>query len=395
MLMAGGVSSRTVLPRTPPNESNLMMAGRPSSCSYVAFASSRVLSTGSIVGQAVGVAAALCNKHATTPRDVAKHHAQECQQMILRQDGHIPGVVNEDQNDLARRAVVMASSQWRLEFPNAENDRELKLPHAQLFPVSSNRIERVELQLESQLDRAVELRLGLRPAAHVWDFRAAQDIALARATVPAHHRGWLAFNLIAKVEPEKLYYVYTSAQPGISWKVFKDGDGQPNRCPVGTTAANLRGGKTWRAMTGGQSLALRLAPESKPYTATNIISGTNRPDKWTNIWISDPQASLPQWVELRWSSTQHFNTVQLTFDTDQNRRVTLPLFRYPDCVKDYRLEYQARAGWKTLAEVKDNYVRRRIHRFDIVHSESVRLIVLATNGAPSARVYEVRIYRED
>ncbi len=43
---------------------NLMMAGRPISCSYVAFASSRVLSTGSIVGQAVGVAASLCKNTA-------------------------------------------------------------------------------------------------------------------------------------------------------------------------------------------------------------------------------------------------------------------------------------------------------------------------------------------
>ncbi|MCA9444571.1 MAG: FAD-dependent oxidoreductase, partial [Candidatus Omnitrophica bacterium] len=42
---------------------NLLMAGRPISCSYVAFSSTRVLCTGSVVGQAVGAAAALCIKH--------------------------------------------------------------------------------------------------------------------------------------------------------------------------------------------------------------------------------------------------------------------------------------------------------------------------------------------
>ncbi|MBL8850632.1 MAG: FAD-dependent oxidoreductase, partial [Planctomycetaceae bacterium] len=44
------------------NIENLLMAGRPISTSYVAFSSSRVLRTGAIVGQAVGVAAALCKQ---------------------------------------------------------------------------------------------------------------------------------------------------------------------------------------------------------------------------------------------------------------------------------------------------------------------------------------------
>jgi hypothetical protein len=145
---------------------------------------------------------------------------------------------------------------------------------------------------------------------------------------------------------------------------------------------------------GGQCFCIKLTPESNPFGADNIIRGTNRPDRWSNIWISDQRASLPQWVELRWPSPQQFNTIQLTFDTDQNRRVTLPLFRYPECVKDYRLEHQSGGLWKTLAAVKENYVRRRVHNFDTVRSDRVRLTVLATNCAHSARVYEMRVYQE-
>ena len=84
----------------------------------------------------------------------------------------------------------------------------------------------------------------------------------------------------------------------------------------------------------------------------------------------------------------------MTFDTDANRRVTLPLFRYPDCVRDYRLEHWTGGSWESLADVKDNYFRQRVHRFDAVRSDRVRLNVLATNGAKMARVYEVRIYNE-
>ncbi|MCI0391627.1 MAG: FAD-dependent oxidoreductase [Acidobacteria bacterium] len=373
---------------------NLMMAGRPISCSYVAFASSRVLSTGSIVGQAVGVAASLCKKHSAMPRQVAKGHAKECQQIILRQDGHIPGVVNEDQNDLARQAKVIASSEAALIFPEANTQRESRFPLAQLFPVSGNRIDQVELLLESKLTQPVELRLGLRAAPSVWDFRSTRNIAEARVMIPANHRGWLAFPLNARVEAEKFYYVHLDKQTGVFWNMFKEVDGQPNLCPVGSTPADLPGASRWRAITNGLSFCLRITPQSRPYTASNVNRGTNRPDRWTNIWISDPQSGLPASLELQFPSTRQFNTIQLTFDTDANRRVTLPLFRYPDCVRDYSLDYLEGGQWKSLIEVKENYVRRRTHRFDTVRSDRIRLQVMATNGAPSARVYEVRVYRE-
>jgi hypothetical protein len=108
----------------------------------------------------------------------------------------------------------------------------------------------------------------------------------------------------------------------------------------------------------------------------------------------DPRSGLPVWLELQFPAAQQFNVIQLTFDTDANRRVTLPLFRYPDCVRDYRLEYLEGNQWKSIVEVKENYVRWRVHRFNTVRSDRVRLQVMATNGARSARVYEMRIYRE-
>jgi hypothetical protein len=39
-------------------------------------------------------------------------------------------------------------------------------------------------------------------------------------------------------------------------------------------------------------------------------------------------------------------------------------------------------------------MRRCEHRFERLQADALRLNVLATNGAPSARVYEVRVYDE-
>ncbi|MHB0874803.1 MAG: hypothetical protein ACYC5O_02040, partial [Anaerolineae bacterium] len=43
---------------------------------------------------------------------------------------------------------------------------------------------------------------------------------------------------------------------------------------------------------------------------------------------------------------------------------------------------------------RGNHQRRRRHEFATVRTTALRLTVLATNGAPSARVYEVRAYLE-
>jgi hypothetical protein len=51
-------------------------------------------------------------------------------------------------------------------------------------------------------------------------------------------------------------------------------------------------------------------------------------------------------------------------------------------------------SWRTIESVKDNYFRRREHTFEAVEADRLRLRVHATNGAPTARVYEVRVYEQ-
>jgi hypothetical protein len=50
-------------------------------------------------------------------------------------------------------------------------------------------------------------------------------------------------------------------------------------------------------------------------------------------------------------------------------------------------------GWTELAHVTGNYDRRRVHSVEPeVEAEELRVEILRTNGAESARVYEVRVY---
>lgn len=93
------------------NIKNLYMAGRDISTTRLGLASTRIIGCCAIGGEAVGIAAALCNKYACDPRELAPH-VKELQQLILKEDGFLPGFKNEDEKDLALKAKITASS-WK------------------------------------------------------------------------------------------------------------------------------------------------------------------------------------------------------------------------------------------------------------------------------------------
>ena len=91
------------------NIQNLVMAGRNISTSRLGLGSTRIMGTCSVGGQAVGTAVSLMKKYGCLPRELSGH-IKELQQILLRDDGFIPNVCNEDPLDLVARAKVTASS---------------------------------------------------------------------------------------------------------------------------------------------------------------------------------------------------------------------------------------------------------------------------------------------
>lgn len=95
------------------NVGNLFFAGRNISASHIAFASTRVMATCAVMGQAIGTAAAVWRGEGGSDiRELAtREKVGRVQQALLRDDAFLPGVAGEDAGDLARGAVVTASSE--------------------------------------------------------------------------------------------------------------------------------------------------------------------------------------------------------------------------------------------------------------------------------------------
>lgn len=92
------------------NIENLFLAGRAVSVSKLAFGSTRVMGTTSVMGQAVGTAAAMAAEKGISPRDV-NGHIKELQKRLLYDDCFIPGLKFEVPDDLASDAAISCSSQ--------------------------------------------------------------------------------------------------------------------------------------------------------------------------------------------------------------------------------------------------------------------------------------------
>lgn len=246
------------------NVANLFMAGRNISATHVAFTSTRVMATCSVIGQAVGTAAAICAKNKLLPRELAadKKRLGELQQQLLRDDQTIRHRRNEDALDLARQAEVTAS------------------------------------------------------------------------------------DAVADSDP------------------------------------------------------------------ASVINGFVRdlPGKWENRWGADlvPGGA---WLQLDWQQPQTLRQVQLTFDTGFHRQLThsqqgnlyaeqadkpkkIIWGPQPESARDYELLYRAPGAtdWTSLGKFSGNHQRLRRHTFAPFKAGALRLNITATNGDPTARVYEIRCY---
>ncbi len=73
------------------NVNNLFMAGRDISVTHVAFGSARLMRTGAMMGEVVGMAASLCRKHGVLPREVYQRHLDELKALMRKGVGK-PGL---------------------------------------------------------------------------------------------------------------------------------------------------------------------------------------------------------------------------------------------------------------------------------------------------------------
>jgi len=388
------------------NVGNLLFAGRNISASHVAFGSTRVMGTCAAMGEAAGTAAALCAARGISPRALYQDHRRELVQTLLRLDGPVIAQPRDDDRDLARQATIRASSQQPgVTLTDAASVRSLDADLGILVPVDGA-LDFAELLLDVAASTVLTVE--------VWDTSKPQNavphrhLASTEVALEAGERQWVraAFGLHG-LERCNLFLVIRAAQgvgihlsPGPLAGVLgfqrtsAASSGDPNE---GVSDQLLR---VWSEQPLHRTPpCLRLADAPAVYSPENVVNPWARPYGGPNTWVSAPLDADPApWIELRWNEPVALREVLLTFDDDVNEDVInlhhhrLPWRVIPELVRDYSLEVCSPEGWQVVEQVRDNRRRRRTHTLGGNEISAIRIVVQATNGAPSARLIQVSAY---
>lgn len=378
------------------NIKNLMMAGRNISVSHIALGTTRLTATCALCGQAVGTAAYLCKKLSKTPKEIGKEHISELQKILAINDIEIPGRHFHIPENLPTGTCVSASSSQVLKIVKPDSFLPLiPLPkntedpcdvppddrsRAQMFPVSTSRIESVDILFSSDSHEPVKVTARLRRAKTLNDFSSIEDLAVAVAEVPYGKETRTKFKFDVETERDSLYWVSIVQVKDVS--VLTSSYYLPGICM-----------KADGCYFDNSNFCFEVFPEQNIFLPENVINGVRRATNWPNIWLSDAEKHMPQFIEIDFQKIIEFNCVELIFDTNLNRLIRLGAA--PECVRDYELIAISGNDSFVLEKIEGNYQRCRIHEIPkTISAEKLRLVITATNGDVSARVYEIRVFKK-
>lgn len=391
------------------NLANLFLAGRIISATHVAFGSSRVMATCAHVGQAVGMAAALCRRDAVTPRALTEPARLEgLQRALLRTGQHIPGFALRDEADLARRARITASSELSLSTLAADGPLiGLQDGWAMLLPVCQGTT--LDFTVWAEVAADAELRVELRQSSRVDNHT--PDVTLERQVRRLSPGAGQAVRVTFAHAFQEARYAFVCFFGGAQIQLRTSEQrltGVLSLCHTVNLAVAKSAVQTppedigvdsfefWqpKRRPAGQNLAFRLGTPLTPFGAGNVVNGTARPTNQPNAWVADFADPRPA-LTLRWESAQRLARVELMFDTDFDHPMETVLWGHPEsrmpfCVPSYRLRDET---GRVVAECREHHQTRAV----IVFTEPVTTHLLTVElDHPSAHIpaalFEVRCY---
>ena len=390
------------------NVSNLFLTGRLISATHIAFGSTRVMATCAHNGQAVGMAAHLCLQHNEFPRDLlSTSRMHELQQLLLRSGQHIPGLRADDPSDLARHAIITATSSLRL--TNLESSSEhahSHIPHALLFPTLPGPLPHITLcadVLQPTVLRA-ELWASARPG------NTAPDILLGKLAVdlPAGIGRSIPLDFELSIDTPQHLMLVIPPVPHAALRLSR------KQIPGLLTLSQKMNGAVAKSAVqsppagsgidtfpfwlpdrrpAARNLAVAFHPPLEAFEPSSVTNGFARPWCGANAWVPAPDDSEPS-LFLHWSELQSLHSIQLTLDTDFDHPMESVLMTHPEtvmpgCIRAFRI---STAEGATLFEVSDNHQTRCEFILDAPISTTGLSIQILEQGPAPPAIFEVRCY---
>lgn len=368
---------------------NLLFAGRNIGTRQEAFASSRIMNTCALSGQAAGTLAAACLTHGRAPGELIPQEVDALRQVLLREDMFIPGVTAADPSNLVQRAQLSASSSHDGAVRDSHFDLALTDEVFAVFPGIAGK--KVVLSLKS--DALTRLTGTI------------QSTMLPNRLLSDRDEGTFSWELIPgeqKIEltvPEgcggRFCVLRFDEAPGVLLGLTKEG------------RTGFLCGHRQRPEYAHPALQYLPGEADGLYAPRQIQSGCSRPWGQPNQWCAAPKDRDP-WLQLDWPSPVHIRELRLYLDPELSMELPSSRTQHWEDSHHYAPrtgmpEQLAKAiqiqvpdgaeGWRTIWSTQENYQRLVVVPFsDPVGTKTLRLRFLETWGGQSPAVFEVRAY---
>lgn len=373
-----------------PDRPNLLFAGRSIGASHVAFASTRIMNTCAMSGQAAGTLAAACLARGKAP-DLLDEEAREavCEQ-LMEDDMLIPGKYLREAGNLAAEAAVSVSSEERVGELRGNGYFGLEEGALLVFPGAAG-----QAQFLTRAEAPAELSYQVYRSGLPSRLALGESCGAGRISLNAGEE-WrsLPFEISKPQDGECFYTLAVAPCAGAALAI---GESQLTGFLAGR-----------RDLPGYCYPRVRLPEGTGLYGAQNLTDGYIRPWGAPHSWISAPEEA--PWVRMEWSKPRRVTGVDVFFNPDLSKELTSSRaatwdehHKYaartgmpPELVREARLWATAADGSETLlAQLTDNWRRLwRVRLDDGADVTGLRLEIMATYGAARAEIFEVRVYGE-
>jgi hypothetical protein len=419
--------------------SNLLFTGRLVSTSHLAFASTRIMNTCALLGQAAGSAAVFMHNLNKTHHQINTHHIRELQENLVKNDMFIPGFVHTDTNDLALSAVISTSSTRPLVLDTCNMTLPLKEDFIVLVPELGDAELLLNFDAEDGVNNGDGIEISMHECENIAGFRPGRKIRSGRLQLEAGSDQWVPISLdsLELLETsEPLQEADSLEDAPAADRSAQDNTKSPGRSYIiilhSAEHVSLRcSEKSFTGFTGrfqGRKQLYNpcfrvLAGEGKPgnrvpravqtnrvnagsiCASSNLNNGYNRPYGSPNIWMSD--ACSAAWVACEWPEPTTIEEIRLYFNPDlSSERVNLKGESFsdhhgmflkeqmpPELVRGYTISIDHDGKWEKTVGISNNIKRMAVHKLNKPYTtRKIRIDLTETWGSENYELFEIRVY---
>lgn len=354
------------------NISNLFFAGRLISVSHVAFGSTRVISTGTLCGQAAALAANICLKNQVDPAELAYNDLiGELQKDLIQSGQYIPRVKKQQDKDLVENAEIVPSSTFELtEIPHDGTWLKMEKEAGMLIPFVAGKVPAFTFLCKADAPAEIDFRFCVsgRPGNYT------PDVCLAQKTVQkGSGTSEITVDFDLNLDGDKYGLVLISQNSNVSFAMSDTRitgilslfyrRTQKQNDMLGIEEIPIY---TPERRPGGKNFALKTNSALKAFSTELLKTFVYRPDGLkTNAWVAALSDNNPE-IKVVWDKAQSIGSVVLWFDTDFDHAMESCLMGHPEsvmpfCVRNYKILDDK---GNTVYEKRENFHSRNEIRFE-------------------------------